>query len=517
MKNMVKIVFLLLLLPTTWLYAGFGGGATQQKFLSPDEAFQVQAIERGEQIETTITIAKSIHIYADSLSYTISKPTTLPLTVTKPTPHLLDGDSVYEKQIRVTIPRAMIEERVAGEYTLAIGFEACSDRGICYQPITKEFHFKGRGEVSFIDKMMALVKSGNTDKIADALANESWVFIVLLFFIAGLLMALTPCILPMIPILSSIILQQANQEGEVKKSKAIMISLVYVLSMALMYAIIGVVAGLLDFDLQANLNNPWVILPVAGIFVALAFSLFGYFELVLPASWQAKLNGVSDKAGTQGGLVGTAIMGALSALIVGACTAPIISGAILFIVLTGKALLGGVALFVMGVGAGVPLLLVGAGASRFIPKPGGWMSLVSKFFGVLMLLMALLMLSRLLPSDAKGDQGYSVSRLMAEVEQSSKPVLVDIYKAGCASCKELEEITFPNPTVQEALKAFTFIHIDVTAYTDEDKALLKQYKLFGAPNIIFFDTQNHFLPSKSLTGFIEPERFAKHLAGITSE
>jgi len=282
--------------------------------------------------------------------------------------------------------------------------------------------------------------------------------------------------------------------------------------MALMYAIIGVVAGLLDFDLQANMNNPWVIVPVALIFVALAFSLFGYYEIALPASLQAKLNSVSDGASSKG-LIGTAIMGAISALLVGACTAPIIGGAILFIVITGKALLGGVALFVMGIGAGVPLLLVGAGASKLVPKPGGWMNMVSKFFGVLMLVMALAMLYRLVPNDS-GDLGYSIARLEKEVKSSNKPVIVDFYKAGCASCKELEEITFPNEKVQEELKRFKFIHIDVTNYTKDDKDMLKKYKLFGAPNLIFFDKDNKFLEEKSLSGFVKPKDLTTHLKSI---
>ncbi len=152
--------------------------------------------------------------------------------------------------------------------------------------------------------------------------------------------------------------------------------------------VIGVVAGLLNFDLQAHANNPIVILPIALIFIALALSLFGYFELALPSSLQSKLNSISSKA--QGkGYFGTAVMGAISALVVGACTAPVISGAVIFISLTGDALLGGLALFIMGIGAGVPLLLVGLGANRFVPKPGGWMENVSKIFGILMILMAL--------------------------------------------------------------------------------------------------------------------------------
>lgn len=508
----MKKLLVLGLLLSSFVSAGFDSALKKQKFLTPDEAFITTAVQNDTMIEMKIIMAEKIHIYEDSLHYRIIAPQKIELNVMKPQAHDFDGDKVYDKDLTVNISMKEIEALVSGDYTVEVEFQGCSDAGICYQPIKKSFAFKGKGEVGFFTKLSSLVESGNSDKIAEALANENSLFIIFVFFIAGTLMALTPCILPMIPILSSIILKQANKDGEVKKSTAFTISLVYVVFMALTYAMIGVVAGLFDFDLQANLNNPWMIIPLAGIFVALALSLFGYFELALPASWQAKLNTMSDNAEGKG-LVGTAIMGALSALVVGACTAPIISGAILFIVLTGKALLGGIALFFMGIGAGLPLLLVGAGASRFVPKPGGWMSIISKFFGVLMLIMALFMLSRLLPND-NGDRGYSLQRLHSEVQASSKPVMIDIYKAGCASCEELEEITFPHPKVQEQLKRFTFIHLDVTDYTDEDKALLKKYNLFGAPNIIFFDKDNKYLPQKALTGFIKPEVFAKHLESM---
>ncbi len=513
MGNIFRMLLLASLFWGTFAFAGFGSALKKQKFLPPEVAFQVEAVQKDENIITKIIMAEKIHIYDDSLHYRITSPSTLELTVKKPTPHEFDGDKVYEKELIVTIPVKEIESKVKGDYTLEVEFQGCSDAGICYQPIKKSFNFKGAGEVGFFSKISSLVKSGNTDKIADALANESWVFILLLFFMAGLLMALTPCILPMVPILSSIILQQANKDGEINKGTAFITSLVYVVSMALAYALIGVVAGLLDFDLQANMNNPWVLIPVAAIFAALAFSMFGYFELALPSSWQSKLNSVSDDAHGKG-MVGTAIMGAISALIVGACTAPVISGAILFIMLTGKALLGGISLFVMGIGMGIPLLLVGIGASKFVPKPGGWMSMVSKFFGLIMLAIALLLLYRLVPSSHEGDRGYSLERLTQEVAATDKPVMIDIYKAGCAACTELEEITFSNKKVKEELKNFTFIHIDVTDYTDEDRALLKKYQLFGAPNIIFFDKNNKHLPAKNLTGFVPPEEFAKHLESV---
>jgi len=510
---MLKNILFIILISLSYLYGGFGLQISKPKFLKPEEAFKVYALKDNNTIHTNIELAKDIHIYDKSLVYKIVSPKELTLAVSKPKPIILDGDKVYEGNVSIDIPLSEITSKIKGDYTLSISFQGCSSAGICYQPIHKEFSFKNDIKATAMDRFSTLLASGNTTKIADALANESTLFILLVFFVAGLLMALTPCILPMIPILSSIILQQASKDGgEVKKSTAMMISAVYVVSMALMYAIIGVVAGLLDFDLQANMNNPFVIVPVALIFVALALSLFGYYEIALPASLQAKLNSVSDGASSKG-LLGTAVMGAISALLVGACTAPIIGGAILFIVITGKALLGGLALFVMGIGAGVPLLLVGAGASKLVPKPGGWMSMVSKFFGVLMLAMALAMLYRLIPSDTT-HQGYSISKLEREVNASSKPVMVDFSKAGCASCKELEEITFPNKEVKEELKRFKFIHIDVTKYTDEDKAMLKRYNLFGAPNLIFFDSKHKFLKDKSLSGFVKPEDLKKHLESI---
>jgi thiol:disulfide interchange protein DsbD len=361
--------------------------------------------------------------------------------------------------------------------------------------------------------------------------------------------------------------------------------------MALTYTLVGLVAGLLGADLQAAMQNPWVLTIFAGVFIALAFSLFGYYEIGLPASWQSKINKASD--GAQGkGIMGTAIMGALSALIVGPCTAAPISGAVIFISQTGDALLGGAALFVMSMGMGMPLLLVGIGAGKFMPRPGGWMTAVSQVFGVMMLGLAIFMLSRIIPgglnmmlwsllfmgtalymgvfeskagegavklfkllamvflvygiilfvgavsgatsmfsplkkftsatvstvasshTDTSGHLGYSIERLIKEVKASDKPVVVDFGKDSCTACTELEEITFPDTRVQEQMKNFTFIQVDLTANSDADKALLKKFELFGTPNIIFFNKENQYMPEKSLTGFIPPEDFAEHLKGI---
>jgi len=596
MQNIMKKLLLVSLLCSTYLSAGFDSALKKQKFLSPDEAFQVSAVLNEGAIHTKITIAEHIHVYDDNtLHYRIISPQNIELEVQRPASHDFDGDKVYEKEIEVNIPLKDITAKVKGDYTLEIEFLGCSDKGICYQPVKKSFTFKGESLGAW-DKIAKLAKEGNTGKIVDVLVNESSFFILFLFFIFGLLLSLTPCIFPMIPILSSIIISQQGENEKPSMGKAFFTSLVYVLSMALTYTVVGLVAGVLGADLQAAMQNPWVLTIFAGVFIALAISLFGYYEIGLPSSWQSKINKASD--GAQGkGILGTVIMGALSALIVGPCTAAPISGAVIFISQTGDALLGGAALFVMSMGMGMPLLLVGLGAGKFMPKPGGWMTAVSQVFGVMMLGLAIFMLSRILPggitmilwsllfmgtalymgvfdnkagegalklfkllamvfliygivlfvgavsgsssmfsplkkftsntvqtsassstqetqSDTSKHLGYSIERLLKEIKDSDKPVVVDFGKDSCTACTELEEITFPDPRVKEQMKSFTFIKVNLTQNNDADKALLKEYGLFGTPNIIFFDKDHTFIPEKSLTGFIGPEDFSNHLESL---
>ncbi len=281
MDNLIKKLLLTVLLLSTFLTAGFESALKKQKFLSPDEAFQVSAILKEGVIETKIIIGDKIHVYDDdTLHYRITSPETLELTVQKPASHDFDGDKVFEKELIVNIPVKEIESQVKGDYTLEIELLGCSDAGICYQPIIKSFNFKGT-ELGVFDKISTMIKEGNTAKIADILVNESSVFILLLFFIFGLLLALTPCIFPMIPILSSIIVSQQGGNEKPSVAQAFFTSLVYVFSMAVTYTVVGIIAGLLGADIQASMQNPWVLTIFAGMFVALAFSLFGYYEIGL--------------------------------------------------------------------------------------------------------------------------------------------------------------------------------------------------------------------------------------------
>ncbi len=628
-------------------------GLPQQTFVNPQEAFKAVAKVEDDQLKTAIILADKIHAYVNKLKYVVVKPKKVELEFTKPEAIQIEGDPdpVFYGTQTIDIPLSQLRAKgIEGNFTLNILMQGCSDEGICYNPQKRTFDLtmppakklseeevaeqqqlrelaeeeelekmaekattssteewskaqqesgkaakseanKPQEDEGFFSKIARLTKEGNTARIAEVLTKESSFFILFLFFIFGLMLALTPCVFPMIPILSSIIVSQAGKDKTPSKGQAFFTSLVYVLAMALMYTIVGVAAGLAGADIQAAFAKPWVIVLFSLVFVALAFSLFGYYEIGLPASWQSKLTKVSD--GAQGkGIVGTAIMGALSALIVGPCVAPPLGGAILFISQSGDAWLGGWALFIMSIGMGMPLLLVGLGAGKFMPKPGGWMTRVSEIFGVLMLAMALYMLRSLIsenmmmllsslllmgsaiyinpfdisnakgafrliklfgwtlllygsllfvgwvsgstsllnpldhlgggkaaveakkPIDREARQGWSYDKLMKEVQAAGKPVIVDIGKANCAACTELEEITFPDPAVQKAMKRFKFIQIDITKYTDDDADLLSRFHLFGAPNLLFFDSHGNPLPDKFLTGFIEPERFVEHIKGI---
>jgi thiol:disulfide interchange protein DsbD len=585
----------LLLLVTTIAYAGFGAKLIKDDLLSAEEAFKVTAVQNGDVIETRIILGKAIHVTADTLKYRIVEPNEVTLDIKVPVAHEVDGDMVYDKEILVNIPLKEIYSKVSGDYTLAIEFSGCSDAGICYNPISDKFTFKGDPNAkSTWAKVMEALDQANPMAIVDILIHESSFFVVFLFLIMGLLLALTPCIFPMIPILSSIIVSQQSEDEEPSALDGFLISLVYVLSMAITYTLVGVISGLLGADIQSAMQSPWVLTGFAIMFFALAISLFGYYEMQLPGKWQTKINSVSDDA--QGnGILGTIVMGFLSAFIIGPCVAPPLAGAVIFISQTGDALLGGIALFAMSMGMGLPLLIVGAGAGKFMPRPGGWMTIVSQTFGVVMLALAIFMLGKVIsaeltmllwslffmgiafymgvfdnsstrtgmkklfqlfaftsliygailfigfltnaksilhplekftsskivegtvltkPKDLEPKAGYSLAKLQAEVKASTKPVIVDFRKKSCAACDELEEFTFPAPAVVAELKRFTFITIDVTAGTDDEKELMKHYTLFGTPSIIFFDKENKVLPTKTISGFVKAEKFAKHLKTI---
>jgi len=385
--------YILILVAMYFSLFGLGGSGS---FLMPEDAFKPSAEVKENKLIVKIELAESIYLYKDKLSISLKDSAIVLGAINYPASVDHGGEQVFTKSIVLDMP--LTKNSDADEIVAVVKYQGCSEKGLCYEPLENEFTLKI--DASKLEQASAVVanettNSGSeTDAITDTFKSGNISLILLTFFGFGLLLVLTPCVFPMIPILSSIIVSQG--EGMTAR-KGFMLSLVYVLAMSMAYTMAGVLAGLFGGNIQASLQNPWVLSAFAAIFVILAISMFGFFEIGLPSSLQSKLSNTSNKAGNKGGFAGVAVMGFLSALIVGPCVAPPLAGALVYIGQTGDAMLGGLALFVMSLGMGAPLLLVGIGAGKFMPRPGGWMTTVSKVFGVIMLAIAIWMLARILP------------------------------------------------------------------------------------------------------------------------
>ena len=381
--------------------------AAPPKFLMPEEAFIPHVkLNDSMQVEASIEMAKDIYIYEDSVKLEIlnSKDITIDkIDSPKSIKH-------HDEMVYLTSPSFVVNlaknDSVTGikKVEFQISYQGCSEQGLCYEPLSKKYSFDiDSSKLSAVDKkeiktlesldikpLNQEIKEkelSQSDSIADTINSGSLPIIILSFLGFGLLLALTPCTFPMIPIISGLIISHGEN---ITTKKAFFLSLIYVLSMSVAYTIAGVLAGLFGANLQAALQTPWVIYSFSAIFVALAMSMFGYFELKLPDAFVSKVSSTRK----QSGIFGVAIMGFLSALIVGPCVAAPLSGALIYIGQTGDAVLGGMALFALSIGMGIPLILVGVSAGKFMPKPGAWMTLVSAIFGVMMLGVAIWMLER---------------------------------------------------------------------------------------------------------------------------
>ena len=395
----MKKIFLLLF---TFIYSF--SLELSQDFLEPQDAFKSSFTKNQDSLNFKLDLGRDIYLYDDKLKVFISKPEKIEITedVNIPTPEAYHEFIVLFNNLDLTIPFSLLNSKInSSKYEITVQFQGCSKAGLCYAPMSEKYLLELDGTIVKKELKEVLVQTpvqntglNETDTIANSLKDGNILLILATFFGFGLLLSLTPCVFPMIPILSSIIVGASKNE-DMTASRGFFLSLVYVLSMSVAYTIAGVIAGVFGANLQAALQNPYVLVVFALIFVALAFSMFGYFEIRLPASIQTKLNKTTDGKEKQG-IAGIAIMGFLSALIVGPCVAPPLAGALVYIGQTGDAVLGGMALFVMSLGMGVPLLLIGLGAGKFMPKPGGWMEGITRIFGIVMLGVAIWLLDRVL-------------------------------------------------------------------------------------------------------------------------
>ncbi len=576
----------------TLLFAQLLPLAHADEFLDPAVAFKpsVRALD-GQTIEIRYEIAKDYYLYRDKFRFRVDgEAVTLGEPVYPKGKEKNDDNfgkvEVYYKSVAIRIP---VERSVSGvlQLNLATVSQGCADAGVCYPPQTQALQVSLPDPATTPRYTGSLTESGSGDEsgsIAATLKNAGLWTSLALFFVAGLGLALTPCVFPMIPILSGII---AGQGHRATHARGLALSLAYVLGMALTYAAAGVAAGLTGTLLSAALQNPWVLGSFGLVFVVLSLSMFGFYELQLPTALQSKL---SEESGhLQGGRgIGVFLMGALSALIVGPCVAAPLAGALLYISQTGDAVYGGVALFVMALGMGAPLIAVGVAGGSLLPKTGPWMESVKKAFGVLLLATAVWLVSPVvpavvsmlawaalliipaiylhaldpLPPHAKGWQRFwkgigivmlltgaalligalagsrdplqplaglrgqavagetahlpfervaSVGELEARLKSAGRPVMLDFYADWCVSCKEMERFTFADPAVRARLAGYTLLQADVTANSDDDKALLARFQLFGPPGIIFFDAAGKEISAVRVVGFQEAGQFLKSL------
>ncbi|MHB1374305.1 MAG: protein-disulfide reductase DsbD [Thauera sp.] len=583
--------------------------------IEPEKAFamRAQALD-AKTVEVVFDVAKDYYLYGDKFRFEAE-----PVGVTFGTPEKPIGKKhkddffgeveTHRGELRILVP-VQAPEGVT-RFELFATAQGCWDGGICYPPTTQQAAIdltappkKAGG--GFLASVLgggsgtaapaattatsassatpasagAEVSSDETGDIARLLSGASVPIILLSFFGFGLLLAFTPCTFPMIPILSGIIVGQGNK---VSHTRAFVLSLAYVLGMAATYALAGVAAGMTGTMLSAALQNVWVLSAFALLFVLLSLSMFGFYELQLPTALQSKLADTASH-GKGGNLGGVTLMGVLSALIVGPCVAAPLAGALLYIAQTGDAVLGGWALFAMGLGMGAPLLAVGVASRSLLPKVGPWMEGVKKAFGVMLLAVALWMITPVIPAlatmlgwaalllfsaiflhaidplppQAKGWQRFwkgvgvvlllagaailigalagsrdplqplsilraqaaapanvpqfekvdSIAELDARLAQTDRPVMLDFYADWCVSCKEMERFTFSDARVAERMGQMLLLKADVTANTDEHKALLKRFGLFGPPGIIFFDGEGKEREGMRVVGFMKAEPFA---------
>ncbi len=411
--------------------------ASQNGPLEVEQAFVFGVDQQGDQLQLIWTIPDGYYLYRDKIE--LSHGNELVEVDRQYADAELKEDPLFG-QVWVYYNQALVdlEFRSQGQisdHELTVTYQGCWEGGICYPPVTKKVSLAQitNGPVQAaatttpvspaVDTNTVNVALSEQDQFASMLQSSNLLLTLGAFFVAGMALALTPCVFPMIPILSSII---AGQGHRVTSGQGVFLSLVYVLSVSVTYTLAGVVAGLFGENLQAAFQNVWIIGFFSFIFVLLSLSMFGFYDLQLPNSWQSKLNSMSNsqKGGT---VIGVAVMGLLSALIVGPCMAAPLAGALIYIGQTGDPVLGGAALFFLSLGMGVPLLIVGASAGKLLPKAGAWMDSVKAGFGVMLLLLAVWMLDRII-ADSVALILYAVILLVAAVHMKA----LDRLKEGAS-------------------------------------------------------------------------------------
>jgi thiol:disulfide interchange protein DsbD len=527
------------------------------EFLPPEKAFKVEASwqEKTNDIELEIIPAKGYYIYQESLRFQLGTEPGKLISVGAPLPLGIEKfDETFQKKMQVYKQAFLITLNKKGEpgkpLYLELELQGCAEAGICYPPMTMKLLLSAPGvRASPIPEVLestlaapAKAQSGmglmelwrerdDINAINRFLENTPTIYLFLAFFVLGLALAFTPCVLPMLPILSSVVFGTQGSKA-VTKSRAALLASAYVLGMACMYALAGVLMAALGGSVQRALQSPIALAGFAILLLALSGSLFGLYDLRLPHSWNEKIDRLAGRH-RGGSMTGAFALGGISTLVASPCITAPLAGVLAFIAQTGSMSLGAGLLFVMALGMGLPLLFIAVEARILIPSTGIWMVWLQRTLGVLLVATAAWIASPLIQSSSSskdsitandqkqhqiGNVSFSViqssaqlDQFLAQAKEQKKLVLLDFYADWCISCKEMEVNTFANSEVNSELKKFILLQADVTKNSPENQELLKRFGLFGPPGILFFDPNSVELKDQRVIGYMPPQRFIERL------
>lgn len=553
-----RFLTLILLLCSTSVFAGLFDAPGRSNFIPADQAFVFDFQQNQQDLNLTWQVKDGYYLYRKQVSIT-------PAHATVGEPQLPAGewheDEFYGKseiyRHRLTVP-VTVNQASRGA-TLTVTYQGCADAGFCYPPETKVVPLS-----EVFAAPSAPPSQEPSEKSAELPFSAFWALLI------GIGIAFTPCVLPMYPLISGIVL---GGKQRLSTARALLLAFIYVQGMALTYTALGLVVAAAGLQFQAALQHPYVLIGLSVVFTLLALSMFGLFTLQLPSSLQTRLTLMSNRQ--QGGSAGGVfVMGAIAGLICSPCTTAPLSAILLYIAQSGNMWFGGGTLYLYALGMGLPLILVTVFGNRLLPKSGPWMETVKTAFGFVILALPVFLLERIigdvwgirlwailgvaffgwafitslqaqkpwmrivqiillaaalvsvrpLQDWAFGSPGAqtqahlnftqisNVDELNTALAQAKgKPVMLDLYADWCVACKEFEKYTFSDPQVQNALKGTVLLQANVTANNAQDKALLKQLNVLGLPTILFFNEQGEEQPAWRVTGFMDAAAFSAHL------
>ena len=559
-------------------------------FLPVDEAFQFSAAksENQENVIVNWSIAEGYYLYQEKISVKLNQEENASFDVATFSISPEDYNDpyfglmkIFKKPVQAIFKAS--QPPLKAEDVVEIAYQGCTE-GFCYPPEVKEIKVADLpiAQVANTEKTsenstaLSAQPKAEQDRLAESLFNSKYA--VFGFFLLGLGLAFTPCVLPMLPLLSAIVIGQ-NQRPNMWRAFAL--SFVYVQGMALTYTLLGLIVAAIGLPFQVALQHPYVMIGLSIIFVLLALSMFGVFTLQLPSSLQTKLSLLSQqqKAGALGGVF---LMGMIAGLVASPCTSAPLSGALLYVAQSGDLFTGAITLYLLALGMGVPLILITLFGNKILPKSGMWMETVKKLFGFVMLALPVFLISRILPDEwtprlwamlgtaffiwfafqmPKNGIGWvfrilflvaamisvkplqtwvwgetstpsaienkvvshvefkkvkSEAELQQALAENNKPlVMLDLYADWCVACKEFEKETFSDPSVQKAFGDMLLLQVDMTKNSEENRALMTKYKVLGLPTILFFNRDGKEIEGSRVNGFMPPVEFLQWIKKIS--